>query len=199
MRTTLRFNCGSIANQELFRFNKSLSALFIASISTIVIMWSSIKSHRLREKRDTDPFKQSETALLLSRNYFYLHQSKKLICLSLISVAAFIFILMFLFYFNNFYYLLSEVSYLQTQSVIKKIGNLGHMRVRKWKLGHEISRELGLGISGELWLGSGPPGLPGILPKTPFSCVPIYLTHVPLTLEHIFEISTAREARKRRT
>ena len=66
------------------------------------------------------------------------------------------------------------------------------MRVRKWKLGHEISRELGLGISGELGLGSGPPGLPGILPKTPFSCV-------PLTLEHIFEISTAREARKRRT
>ena len=70
------------------------------------------------------------------------------------------------------------------------------MRVRKWKLGHEISRELGLGISGELGLGisgelglgSGPPGLPGILPRAPFSCV-------PLTLEHIFEISTAREAR----
>ena len=52
MRTTLRFNCGSIANQELFRFHKNLSALFVASNSTIVIMWSSIKSHRLREKRD---------------------------------------------------------------------------------------------------------------------------------------------------
>ena len=36
---------------------------------------------------------------------------------------------MFLFYFNNFYYLLSEVSYLQTQSVVKKIENLGHMSV----------------------------------------------------------------------
>ena len=36
-------------------------------------------------------------------------------------------------------------------------------------------------------VGSGPTGFPGILPKTPFSCVPIYPAHVPL----IFGDSTA--------
>ena len=30
---------------------------------------------------------------------------------------------------------------------------------------------------------TGPTGLPGFLPKTPFSCVPIYLAHIPLTFE----------------
>ena len=33
-------------------------------------------------------------------------------------------------------------------------------------------------------IGLGPPGLPGFLPKTPFSCVPIYLRDIPLIFGH---------------
>ena len=33
-------------------------------------------------------------------------------------------------------------------------------------------------------LGLGPPGLPGILPKTSFFGVPIYLEHIPLIFEN---------------
>ena len=104
MRTTLRFNCGSIANQELFRFNKNLSALFVASITTIVIMWVFDKESSTSRKEGYGSV-QTIGNRSTSIQKLFLHQSKKLICLSLISVAAFIFILMFLFYFNNFYYL----------------------------------------------------------------------------------------------
>ena len=35
-----------------------------------------------------------------------------------------------------------------------------------------------------LCVGLGPPGLPGFLPKTPFSCVPIFLRDIPLIFGH---------------
>ena len=46
------------------------------------------------------------------------------------------------------------------------------------------TREPPISIVQNCGLGLCPPGLPGFLPKTPFSCVPIYLRDIPLIFGH---------------
>ena len=48
-------------------------------------------------------------------------------------------------------------------------------------------------------LGLGPPGLPGILPKTSFFGVPIYLEHIPLIFENLTTFLKSAQQEKRET